>query len=173
MLARVDEQLANDRSIVNRYLERVFACDPASSHGVVQEAMRYAVLGSAQRIRPILTMRVARLLGVPCDLTIRAAAAVELLHCASLVVDDLPCMDDSAERRRKPAVHARYGESTALLAAFGLVALSARSVVDCSAGRDDLGRLLKFQIQLLRSLDCSGLLAGQALDLQAARGVCC
>ncbi len=128
--------------------------------------MRYAVLGPAQRIRPILSLRVARLLDAPLSLAIQAASAVEFLHCASLIVDDLPCMDDSSTRRGQPAVHIRFGEATALLAAFGLVALAARILVEVACSDDERRRLVSFKIRLLRSMDCTGLIAGQALDLQ-------
>ncbi len=128
--------------------------------------MRYAVLGPAQRIRPILALRVARVLSAPVDLTLPAALALELLHCASLVVDDLPCMDDSPLRREQPSLHVKFGESTAVLAAFGLVALSARTLVECQCAAAYKDRLIQFQIALLRSLDCAGLIAGQALDLR-------
>ena len=130
--------------------------------------MEYAVFGSAQRIRPILSLRVGRIFNAPVDLTLRAAAAVELFHCASLVVDDLPCMDDAASRRDRQAVHVTFGESTAVLAAFGLVALAARSVLEGTHAGPCRDRLVGFQISLLRSLDCSSLLAGQALDLAMA-----
>ncbi len=135
-------------------------------HGPVQKAMHYAVLGGGQRIRPILTLRVARVLNVPDALAMRTGAAVELLHCASLIVDDLPCMDDSAFRRNQPAVHIKFGQATAVLAAFAMFWLAASSFVDLSSAAKDRERLLNFQIQLLRSLDCSGLINGQALDLQ-------
>jgi len=131
--------------------------------------MRYAVLGSAQRIRPILALRVAHMVQAPVDLALRLAASVELLHCASLVVDDLPCMDDSPYRRDKASVHVKFGEATAVLAAFGLVALAARSILETPGHDEYRSRLIEFQLALLRSMDCSGLIAGQALDLQLPR----
>lgn len=132
--------------------------------------MRYAVLGEGQRIRPILAIRVARAVGAEHRLTITAAAAVELVHAASLVVDDLPCMDDAEVRRGRPAVHRRFGEATAVLAAFALVALAARSVLDEDSDRATLPRLVAFERDLLATLDCSSLIAGQALDLGIDRG---
>lgn len=99
-------------------------------------------------------------------LTLRAAAAVELIHCASLIVDDLPCMDDELERRGRPAVHRVFGEATALLSAFGLVSLAARSVVEVQCSPSELSHLIRFQIQLLKILDASGLCEGQDLDLR-------
>ena len=108
--------------------------------------------------------------GAPLDLTLAAAGAVELLHCASLIVDDLPCMDDSPFRRDRAAVHITFGESTAILAAFGLVALAARSVLDRHCSPSERERVIDFQLALLRTLDCCGLIAGQALDLENANG---
>jgi geranylgeranyl pyrophosphate synthase len=160
--------LMTDRAGINQYL-RSLLCTPKQEAGSsVFDAMAYAVLGSGQRIRPILALRVARLLGAPMDLTLAAAGAVELLHCASLVIDDLPCMDDSPFRRDQAAVHVRFGESTAILAAFGLVALAARSVMEPPCDAEDRNRVIEFQLALLRTLDCCGLIAGQALDLENA-----
>lgn len=133
--------------------------------GPVQEAIRYAVLGDAQRIRPLLGMRVARLTGADLELSLRACCAVELLHCASLIVDDLPSMDDDRERRGRPATHCVFGEATAILAAFALVALAARIVVDRDCPDALIARRQDFQIRLLSTLDCGGLIAGQSLDL--------
>jgi geranylgeranyl diphosphate synthase type II len=167
-LATVGAELEADRYIVNDYLARLLSVEAARANGMVQEAMGYAVLGPAQRIRPILALRVARMLRSEDESVLCAAAAVELLHCASLIVDDLPCMDDADLRRNQPAVHVRFGEANAVLAAFGLVALAARTLVECEGGEDCRQALADFQIRLLRSLDCSGLIAGQALDLHFA-----
>jgi geranylgeranyl pyrophosphate synthase len=162
--------IATDRAEINRYLESLLCAHSQAAGGTVFEAMRYAVLGSAQRIRPILALRISRLLHTPLDLTLTAAGAVELLHCASLIIDDLPCMDDSPFRRNREAVHIRFGESTAILAAFGLVALAARSVLERHCAPSDRERVIAFQLALLRTLDCCGLIAGQALDLENASG---
>jgi geranylgeranyl pyrophosphate synthase len=140
--------------------------EDSSPAGRVQEAMRYAVLGGGQRLRPLLALRIGRLTGGEGELCLRAAAAVELVHCASLIVDDLPCMDDESLRRGRPTVHAVYGEPTALLAAFGLVALAARSVVEVRCQPTEMSALIEFQIQLLKVLDTGSLIEGQDLDLR-------
>ena len=147
----VEHDLATDRLRVDRRLEEHLS----GQVGTVGDAMRYAVLGGGQRLRPILALRVADLLATVTEATLRAACAVELLHSASLIVDDLPCMDNSALRRNRPAAHIQFGEATALLAAFALVGLAARTVAD----------LPPFQLHLLRMLDSSSLVGGQALDL--------
>lgn len=161
--------LAADRSWIDIQLRELFSHQHSSANGPVQEAMHYAVLGPAQRIRPIMALRVARLLEAPVEATTRAALALELLHCASLIVDDLPCMDDSPLRRGQASVHVKFGEATAVLAAFGLVALAARTLVESASAADAC--MVQFQIALLRSLDCSGLIAGQALDLRFTEGI--
>jgi geranylgeranyl pyrophosphate synthase len=129
--------------------------------------MQYAVLGQGQRFRPVLALRIARLCGQENALTLRAASAVELIHCASLIVDDLPCMDNEATRRGRAATHVAFGEATSLLGAFGLVALAARSVLEQPCPPNRISGLIRFQCELLRTLDASGLCEGQDLDLVA------
>lgn len=141
-----------DRAIIERQLEEMLA---GPDRGRVREAMRYAVFGGGQRVRPLLALRVARYLGSAARDAAAPAAAVELFHCASLIIDDLPCMDDERERRGRPATHIAFGEATAVLAAFALVSLAARSVA----------RRPRFQQKLLGTLDCNSLIAGQELDL--------
>lgn len=158
--------LSSDRELVDRQLDTLFSSASATGDSKVHEAMRYAVLGPGQRLRPILALRVARALDTAERAVLPAAAAVELLHCASLVVDDLPCMDDEPSRRNRPTVHVAFGESTAVLSAFALVALSARVVVERDAPASLLLQQLDFQDRLLGMLDCSALIAGQALDLR-------
>lgn len=160
--------LAADRNEVNRYLESLLSRHSKAAGRSVYDAMAYAVLGGGQRVRPILSLRIARLVGAPLDLTLVAAGAVEMLHCASLIIDDLPCMDDSPVRRDRAAAHVKFGESTSILAAFGLVALAARSVLEARLETVDRERVIEFQLALLRTLDCCGLIAGQALDLENA-----
>jgi geranylgeranyl pyrophosphate synthase len=155
----------SDRLLVEAELGRLLG-RPGAPATPFREAMRYAVLGRGQRIRPILALRVARLAGNDNELTLRAAAAVEILHCASLVVDDLPCMDNEDERRGQPTTHRVHGEFTALLASFGLVSLSARCIVEQRCTPAEMSSRIRFQIELLRVMDASGLCEGQDLDLR-------
>ena len=92
---------------------------------ILAEAMRYAVFPGGARIRPRLTLAVAMACGDPLPIaTDSGAAAIELLHCASLVHDDLPCFDAADLRRGKPSVHAAYGERTAVLVGDALIVLA-------------------------------------------------
>lgn len=86
----------------------------------LREACEYALLNGGKRFRPTLVLMLAKALGYGADVSL-AALGVEFFHTASLIADDLPCMDDDDERRQKPSVHKVYGESTALLATYALI----------------------------------------------------
>lgn len=89
-------------------------------YGIILEAERYSVLGAGKRIRPFLVLAFARLFGGDDRAALPFAAAIELMHCFSLIHDDLPCMDNDDLRRGKPTNHIVYGEATALLAGDAL-----------------------------------------------------
>lgn len=154
-----------DRSRIEAELDQLLLL-PSGSASPFRQAMRYAVIGAGQRIRPLLALRMTRLVGGEEVLALRAASAIELVHCASLIVDDLPCMDNEQTRRGKPAVHVAFGEPTALLAAFGLVALAARCPVEVPCQPALLSGVIRFQVELLKLLDASGLCEGQDMDLR-------
>lgn len=164
-LAYCPSRIEIDRLRIESDLEHLLRVN-TSGRSPFREAMRYAVLGSGQRIRPLLSLRMGRMVGGEEIVAVRCASAIELVHCASLIVDDLPSMDNEATRRGKPAVHAAYGEATALLAAFGLVALAARAPVEISCPPSLLSGVIRFQIELLKVLDASGLCEGQEMDLR-------
>ena len=115
---------------IERALERaVVRATPRHSPPILSVALQYAVFPGGARLRPRLCLVAAQANGDPHPrLSDRAAAAVELLHSASLVHDDLPCFDDASQRRGKPSVHARFGESTALLVGDQLIVQSLAEV---------------------------------------------
>src|SRR5512141_898235 len=97
--------------------------------GRLAEAIRYAVFPGGGRVRPGLCLAVARACGDPDPAMADAAAvAVELLHCASLVQDDLPCFDDASTRRGRPALHQRFGQEIAILVGDALIVMAFRAV---------------------------------------------
>lgn len=158
-------ELEAEKSMVEDALRNVFQTGHCVGASGVAGAMEYSVLGGGQRLRPLLALRVGRVIGAEPELVLRGAVAVELLHCASLIVDDLPCMDDEAYRRGRPTVHREFGEATAVLAAFSLVALAARQTVEGIRDPFVLEQMVAFQQKVLQVLDCNNLVGGQAMDL--------
>jgi farnesyl diphosphate synthase len=130
----------------------------------VHLAMRYTALGPSKRVRAAVALLAAGLRGREAR-AMGVALAVELAHAASLIVDDLPCMDDAPLRRGRPSCHLAFGESTALLAGFGLLALAFRTLAD-SYEPPLAARLAAL---LGETVGSNGLVAGQADDLAADR----
>jgi geranylgeranyl diphosphate synthase type II len=129
-------------------------------------AIRHAVFPGGARIRPRLCLAVAQACGEDDHAVADAAAAsIELLHCASLVHDDLPCFDDAAVRRGKPSVHRAFGERLAVLAGDALIVLAFETLVPGAAQRPlRLAALLK---RISRSVGTSaGIVAGQAWECE-------
>lgn len=110
---------------------------------LLSEAMRSAVFPGGARIRPRLCLAVARACSEePPPLALAAACSIELLHCASLVHDDLPCFDDAPTRRGKPSIHKAYGERIAVLAGDALIVLAFEVLARPGASARRLGPLL-------------------------------
>lgn len=134
--------------------------------GEAARAMCYACLDGGKRLRGVLTLEFCRVL---CGDGVKAmpfAAAIEMMHAYSLVHDDLPCMDNSPLRRGKPSTHAKYGETTALLAGDGLQCLAFETmlrpeVITC-VGAD---RVAAAAGALARASGIDGMVGGQAIDL--------
>lgn len=127
-------------------------------------AVRHAVFPSGARIRPRLCLAVAAACGDPTPaLTDAAATAIELLHCASLVHDDLPCFDDAERRRGQPTVHRVYGEPLAVLAGDAMIVLAFETLARAaSAAPERLGRLIEIVARGAGSPH--GIIAGQAWE---------
>ncbi len=132
----------------------------------VHQAMQYALTGAGKRVRPVLTLAVADLFGCRSEPVLDLACAVEMVHACSLVLDDLPSMDDAALRRGRPTVHRVYGESVALLAALALLN-RAYALVAEAAHRLALRRYTTEDMvhHLAAAIGSDGLIGGQALDL--------
>jgi farnesyl diphosphate synthase len=132
----------------------------------LMRAMRHAALGGGKRLRPFLTVEAARLLGREGQGPLRAGCAVELLHCYSLVHDDLPSMDDDDLRRGRPTVHKAYDEATAILAGDALQTLAFEVLADPETDADAAIRS-DLVLGLARASGLGGMVGGQMLDLSA------
>ncbi len=130
------------------------------------EAMRYASLGGGKRLRPFLMIETARLFGIEGEGVLRAAAALEMIHCYSLVHDDLPALDNDDLRRGRPTTHKAYDEATAILVGDGLLTYAFDVTADPATHADPAIRAA-LVLALARSAGLGGMVGGQVLDLEA------
>jgi geranylgeranyl pyrophosphate synthase len=140
-----------------------FLPPPGPEDGGIAEAMRYTALSSGKRIRPVVLLAVAESYSAPTSRSMRTACAVEMVHACSLILDDLPCMDDAELRRGRPTNHRVYGEDKAILAAFGLLNLAYGIVASDPSLSDDVRAGVASLLS--EALGTQGLIGGQALDL--------
>lgn len=132
----------------------------------LMEAMRHAFFAGGKRMRPFLVLESARLFGIEGEAPLHVAAALEAIHCYSLVHDDLPTMDDDDMRRGKPTVHRAYDEATAILAGDGLLTL-AFAILSSQGTGIPAGRRGKLTNRLAIAAGIDGMVGGQMLDLGA------
>ena len=139
---------------------------PGLAPAHLHEAMRYAVLGSGKRVRPLLCHAAGSIFGADSGSIDAPAIAVELIHAYSLVHDDLPCMDDDVLRRGKPTCHVQFDQATALLVGDALQTLAFQTLSNRLAGIAPARQLE--MLHLLASASGSrGMAGGQAIDLAA------
>ena len=135
---------------------------------LLNAAMRAAALGAGKRMRPLLVMLVARDLGCTSPALVDVACAVELVHAASLILDDMPCMDNALLRRGRPTVHVQFGEDVTILAA---IALLSRAFGILAAAQDVPPAVrARLVARLAETVGTQGLVQGQYLDLRGNRG---
>ena len=132
----------------------------------VLAAMRHAVLGGGKRLRPFLVVETAALFGAPRRGALLAGAALECVHCYSLVHDDLPSMDNDDLRRGRPTVHKAFDEATAILAGDALLTL-AFDILARPEVHPDAGVRSELVLELARAAGLGGMVGGQMLDLAA------
>ncbi len=133
----------------------------------LRQAMRHAALSPGKRFRPLLTLLTARRCGLDGWQALEPACAIELIHAASLLLDDLPCMDNAAVRRGQPTAHRIFGEDIAILAAVGLLN-EAYGVVAGADALDGVTRAALCRL-LAQTVGPCGLLGGQEFDLRDRR----
>ncbi len=157
---------------VEAALETMLSADPLPGEiarpARLLAAMRHAALGGGKRLRPFLTIETAAMLGSPPGAALRAACAIELTHCYSLVHDDLPAMDDDDLRRGQPTVHKAFDEATAILAGDALLTY-AFDILGDVATHPDAATRAELVLGLARAAGPGGMAGGQMLDLDAEK----
>ncbi|HTV68270.1 MAG TPA: farnesyl diphosphate synthase [Rhizobiaceae bacterium] len=157
---------------IEALLDRILRQEPEAGETMrpkrLLDAMRHGVLNGGKRLRPFLVMESAALFGADNEAAERVAAALECIHCYSLIHDDLPAMDDDDLRRGQPTVHKAFDEATAILAGDSLLTIAFDVVV---APETELPPTAKVDLvsELARAAGIGGMVGGQALDLAAEK----
>jgi farnesyl diphosphate synthase len=165
-VARLDAVAADIEALLDRLLAATPADGETSRPARLIEAMRYASLGGGKRFRPFLVVECAALFNVPRQNALMAGAALECVHCYSLVHDDLPAMDNDELRRGQPTAHKAFDEATAILAGDGLLTF-AFDILSRPQTHADPAVRIELVNALARAAGLGGMAGGQMLDLAA------
>lgn len=173
MIERIENESADLRRYVEkntpqieRALHEYLPLAPLAVETRFNEAARYALFSGGKRLRPILTLLGAELVGANAETVLPAAAAVEFIHTSSLVFDDLPSMDNARERRGQTSLHEKFGEGLAILVAIGFLNASYSLVF---VNREiELERAVRAHAEIVECVSAAGMLGGQSIDLALA-----
>lgn len=142
---------------------------PEQPHDRLRAAMRYASLGQGKRLRPFLVLQSAGLFGISSSQAMRVGAALECVHCYSLVHDDLPAMDNDDLRRGMPTTHRKFDEATAILAGDGLLTFAFEILAGTATHADPAIRS-QLVLDLAQAAGETGMVGGQMKDIEAEAG---
>ncbi len=159
--ARIKETAALVEEALDRFLPR-----RQGPLGRVIDAMRHGALDGGKRLRPFLVIAAADMFAAPRQRSIRAGCAVEMIHCYSLIHDDLPAMDDSDLRRGRPSVHKAFDEATAILAGDALLTQAFEILAEPETHPDGAVRC-RLALELARASGKDGMVGGQMIDIYA------
>lgn len=153
-------------NIVNKYLEENVEIKYPEK---IYESMRYSLLAGGKRLRPVIAIETASLFNIPVETVLPAACAIEMLHCQSLIHDDLPCMDDDDFRRGKPSNHKVYGEATAVLAGDALLSYAPQFIIEKTPKTVSSEILINILHEFFKAAGVDGIISGQIVDLDSEK----
>lgn len=163
---RLDKTADDTEALLGRLLSDDILHDEIARPKRLMDAMRYSSLNGGKRLRPFLVVESAAVFGVPREAALLAGAALECIHCYSLIHDDLPAMDNSDLRRGRPTLHKKTDDATAILAGDGLLTLAFDLLAGEDAHSDPAVRIALVRA-LARAAGIGGMVGGQMLDLAA------
>src|SRR4030088_1596093 len=158
----LDQTAEGPEALLGRLLSDALLSDEIARPKRRMEAMRYSSLGGGKRLRPFLVVESSAVFGVAREAALLAGAALECIHCYSLIHDDLPAMDDSGLRRGRPTLHKAYDDATAILAGDALLTLAFDIITRDEIHRDANVRLLLTRA-LARASGIGGMAGGQGV----------
>jgi geranylgeranyl diphosphate synthase type II len=164
------EFIDRHKPAIEHALEDNLPLAPPEIETQFNEAVRYLIFPGGKRLRPVLTMLGAELVGGNAGNVMHAAAAVEFVHTSSLIFDDLPCMDNSAERRGRLSLHEQFGEGLSTLVGIGLLNHSYRLVTADAVNDSD--RSVSAVLEIVNCVGPAGMVGGQSVDLAVQRAEC-
>jgi len=164
--ARLGEVAAATETLLERLLDGPPLAGERARPPRLLEAMRYASLGGGKRLRPFLVVASGALFAVPPERSLMAGAALECVHCYSLVHDDLPAMDNDDLRRGRPTLHRAYDDATAILVGDSLLTFAFDILARPETHPDPAVRIA-LVLELARASGLGGMAGGQMLDLAA------
>lgn len=156
------------RPQIEKSLREFLPLAPVQVKTKFNEALDYALFPGGKRLRPVLTMLGAELVGGSADEVAPSAIAVEYVHTSSLIFDDLPCMDDARQRRGKTSLHDKFGEGLAVLVGLGFLNASYGLVFVNHSNQPE--RAIRAHAELVECIGAAGMVGGQAVDLALAQG---
>ena len=136
---------------------------------IVYESMRYSLLAGGKRLRPVLAIETASLFNVPIENIMPCACAIEMLHCQSLIHDDLPCMDNDDFRRGKPSNHKVFSEAVATLAGDALLSFAPKLIIDKTPSTVNSNIILKVLNEFFIAAGVDGIISGQIVDIDSEK----
>ena len=167
--AELWQYVEKHRPQIEKSLREFLPLAPPQIETQFNEAVEYALFSGGKRLRPVLTLLGAELFGAKTEMILPAAVAGEFIHTSSLIFDDLPCMDNSAERRGKTSLHEKFGEGLAVLVAIGFLNASYGLVFVNHTNLPE--RAMQAHAELVECIGAAGMLGGQSVDLALAKGV--
>lgn len=157
--------LEQNKHMIEDFLAKLLPTETVHNH--LFSAIRYSVLNNGKRLRPTLVYATGQMLGISLDRLHAPAAAIELIHCYSLVHDDLPAMDDDDLRRGMPTCHKAFNEATAILAGDALQSLAFQILSDPELNPVPASQQVKMINILAQASGPAGMVLGQAQDIAA------
>lgn len=148
---------------LDEYLQIVYPED-------IFKAMKYTLMLPGKRLRPVMCLETARILGADIKKALPSACAIEMLHVQSLIHDDLPCMDNDDFRRGKPSNHKVFGEANAVLAGDALLTFAPQLIIEKSKDLLSMTQIVRILHEYTRFAGAYGLIAGQVVDIESEGG---